>query len=56
VKLVRALVPRLVELYARKVMPGADRAALADIEKRGAAEASLVGPGAKAAADRERAL
>jgi NAD(P)-dependent dehydrogenase (short-subunit alcohol dehydrogenase family) len=56
VKLFRALVPRVVELYARRIMPGADKAALADIEARGAAESSLVGPGAKAAARREGAL
>lgn len=56
VKLFRALVPRAVELYARKSMPAADKAALEDIEKRGAVESSLVGPGAKAAAERERAL
>lgn len=51
-KLFRALVPRVVEQQARKFMPAADKAALADIEKRGAAEASIVGPGAKAAAER----
>jgi NAD(P)-dependent dehydrogenase (short-subunit alcohol dehydrogenase family) len=56
VKLFRALVPRVVELYSRKFMPAADKAAIEDIEKRGAIESSLVGPGAKAAADRERAL
>lgn len=55
-KLVRALLPRVVEWQARKIMPGADRAALADIEERGAAESSMIGPGAKAAAERERAL
>lgn len=56
VKLVRALAPRLVELYARRIVPGADRDALADIERRGAAESSLVGPGARADAARSRAL
>lgn len=56
VKLFRALVPRVVELYSRKFMPAADKAAIEDIEKRGAIESSLVGPGAKAAAERERAL
>ena len=56
VKLFRALAPRVVELYSRKFMPAADKAALEDIEKRGAVESSLVGPGAKAAAERERAL
>jgi short-subunit dehydrogenase len=53
-KLFRALVPRFVELYARKIMPSADKAALEDIEKRGAVESSMVGPGAKAAAARDR--
>jgi NAD(P)-dependent dehydrogenase (short-subunit alcohol dehydrogenase family) len=55
-KLFRALVPRFVELYARKIMPAADKAALEDIEKRGAVESSMVGPGAKAAASRDTAL
>ncbi|TDV50685.1 short-chain dehydrogenase/reductase [Actinophytocola oryzae] len=55
-KLFRALIPRLVERQSRKLVPAADLAAIEDIEKRGAAESSLVGPGAKAAADRERAL
>jgi NAD(P)-dependent dehydrogenase (short-subunit alcohol dehydrogenase family) len=55
-KLFRALVPRVVEWQARKVVPAADEAALADIAKRGAAESSMVGPGAKAAARRDGAL
>ncbi len=55
-KLVRALVPRVVELYARKMMPAADQAAIEDVERRGAAESSLVGPGARAAARRSGAL
>jgi NAD(P)-dependent dehydrogenase (short-subunit alcohol dehydrogenase family) len=55
-KLFRALIPRLVEWQSRALVPAADRAAIEDIEKRGAATSSLVGPGAKAAADRERAL
>jgi NAD(P)-dependent dehydrogenase (short-subunit alcohol dehydrogenase family) len=56
VKLFRALVPRVVEQQTRKLMPAADKAAIEDIEKRGSVEASLVGPGAKAAAQREGAL
>jgi NAD(P)-dependent dehydrogenase (short-subunit alcohol dehydrogenase family) len=55
-KLVRSLIPRVVEQYARTMMPAADKAALEDIERRGAAESSLVGPGAKAAARRTSAL
>jgi len=56
VKLFRALVPRVVEQQTRKLMPAADKAAIEDIERRGSVEASLVGPGAKAAAQREGAL
>jgi NAD(P)-dependent dehydrogenase (short-subunit alcohol dehydrogenase family) len=55
-KLFRALIPRLVEWQSRKLVPAADRAAIVDIEQRGAVESSLVGPGAKAAARREGAL
>lgn len=55
-KLFRALIPRLVEWQSRKIVPAADRAAIEDIERRGAVEASLVGPGAKAAARRDGAL
>ncbi|MGH3370795.1 MAG: SDR family oxidoreductase, partial [Nocardioidaceae bacterium] len=40
VKAIRSLMPRLVELGARFNVPKADRAALADIEARGRAEAS----------------
>lgn len=50
VKVFRALVPRIVELAARKFVPAADRDAIQDIEARGAEEASMVGPGARAAA------
>jgi NAD(P)-dependent dehydrogenase (short-subunit alcohol dehydrogenase family) len=50
VKLVRALMPRLVELAARRQVPPMDAAAIEDIERRGAEEASMVGPGARAAA------
>ena len=55
-KLFRALVPRVVEWQARRFVPAGDRAAIEDIEKRGAVDASMVGPGAKAAARRETAL
>jgi NAD(P)-dependent dehydrogenase (short-subunit alcohol dehydrogenase family) len=55
-KVVRSVIPRFVELYARKMMPAADKAAIEDIERRGAVESSLVGPGAKAAARRAGAL
>lgn len=55
-KVFRAVVPRVVELVARGMVPAADKAALADIEKRGLAEASLVGPGARAAARGSGAL
>jgi NAD(P)-dependent dehydrogenase (short-subunit alcohol dehydrogenase family) len=51
VKLIRALMPRIVERQARKIVPAADKAILADIAERGAAESSMVGPGARAAAD-----
>lgn len=55
-KLFRALIPRLVEWQSRKLVPAADKAAIEDIERRGAVESSLVGPGAKAAARRQGAL
>ena len=44
-KLFRALLPRVVERQARKLVPAADKAALEDIAERGAVESSLVGPG-----------
>jgi hypothetical protein len=37
-------------------VPAADKAALEDIAQRGAVESSLVGPGAKAAAERDGGL
>jgi NAD(P)-dependent dehydrogenase (short-subunit alcohol dehydrogenase family) len=55
-KLFRALIPRVVEWQARRFVPAGDKAAIEDIEKRGAVEASMVGPGAKAAARRDGAL
>jgi NAD(P)-dependent dehydrogenase (short-subunit alcohol dehydrogenase family) len=56
VKLFRALIPRFVERFARGMMPKADQASLDDIEQRGASEASMVGPGARAAARRSGAI
>jgi hypothetical protein len=53
-KAVRALIPHLVELGARFNVPKADRAALADIEARGAAESSRAS-GAGGKADSEKA-
>ncbi|HYQ64342.1 short-chain dehydrogenase/reductase [Actinophytocola sp.] len=55
-KLFRTLIPRVVEWQARRFVPAGDKAAIEDIEKRGAVEASMVGPGAKAAARRDGAL
>jgi NAD(P)-dependent dehydrogenase (short-subunit alcohol dehydrogenase family) len=54
VKAIRSLMPRLVELSARFNVPKADRAALADIEARGRAEASRAA-GAGGRADTEKA-
>lgn len=49
VKAIRSLMPRLVELGARFNVPAADRAALADIEARGRAEAArAAGAGGRA--------
>ncbi|ALG14268.1 short-chain dehydrogenase/reductase [Kibdelosporangium phytohabitans] len=50
-KLVRALLPRIVELATRGMIPKADKAAIEDIAKRGSKEASIVGPGARADLD-----
>jgi NAD(P)-dependent dehydrogenase (short-subunit alcohol dehydrogenase family) len=49
VKLLRALLPPVVERGARGIVPGADKAALADVEQRGAAASAPVGPGGAAA-------
>jgi NAD(P)-dependent dehydrogenase (short-subunit alcohol dehydrogenase family) len=54
-KLIRALIPRVVELGARRTVPAADAAMLEDIATRGAEESSLVGPGGAAAARSARA-
>ncbi|TCN35799.1 NADP-dependent 3-hydroxy acid dehydrogenase YdfG [Kribbella orskensis] len=53
-KMFRALMPHLVELSARFNVPKADRAALADIEARGAAASSRAS-GAGGLADTEKA-
>lgn len=55
-KLFRVFIPRIVEVVSRSMVPAADRASIEDIEKRGAVEASMVGPGARAAARRSGAL
>jgi NAD(P)-dependent dehydrogenase (short-subunit alcohol dehydrogenase family) len=47
-KLIRAVLPRIVELGSRSFMPAADKAAIEDIAKRGEQEASIVGPGGRA--------
>ena len=49
VKLLRALLPPVVERGARGTVPNADKAALADVEQRGAAASAPVGPGGAAA-------
>lgn len=49
-KLIRALLPRVVERQAGAVVPAADAAVLEDIEERGSVESSMVGPGGRAAA------
>ncbi|TVT61772.1 SDR family NAD(P)-dependent oxidoreductase [Amycolatopsis rhizosphaerae] len=48
-KLVRALLPPIIELGARLRVPAADRAALEDIEARGAKASSVNGHGGRAA-------
>jgi hypothetical protein len=53
-KIFRSLIPHLVELGARFRVPKADRAALADIEARGAAESSRAS-GAGGRADSRKA-
>ncbi|HEY7595675.1 MAG TPA: short-chain dehydrogenase/reductase [Actinophytocola sp.] len=55
-KLIRALLPRIVERQARALVPAADEAVLKDIAERGELESSLVGPGARAAARSAGAL
>ncbi|GAB2978468.1 SDR family oxidoreductase [Amycolatopsis acidiphila] len=48
-KLLRSFLPPIVELGARTRMPTADKAAIEDIEARGAREAAVTGHGGKAA-------
>jgi NAD(P)-dependent dehydrogenase (short-subunit alcohol dehydrogenase family) len=48
-KLLRSLLPPVVELGARMRVPAADRAALADISARGARESAVTGHGGRAA-------
>ncbi|MFC4005475.1 SDR family oxidoreductase [Prauserella oleivorans] len=48
-KLIRALIPPIIELGARTRVPAADRAALEDIAARGAREAAVTGHGGRAA-------
>jgi len=48
-KVVRALIPPVVERLGARHVPAADRAALADVERRGARASAPVGPGGKAA-------
>lgn len=55
-KLVRALLPPLVELGAGRAVPAADKAALADVKNRGAAASAPVGPGGRAAMGPRTAL
>ncbi|HEX3781096.1 MAG TPA: short-chain dehydrogenase/reductase [Pseudonocardiaceae bacterium] len=49
VKLIRALLPPIVEFSANRLVPKADAAALADVRERGAAASAPVGPGGAAA-------
>ncbi|MFB9923728.1 SDR family oxidoreductase [Amycolatopsis halotolerans] len=48
-KLLRSFLPPIVELGARTRVPAADRAALKDVEERGAFESSVNGHGGRAA-------
>ncbi|GAB3352450.1 SDR family oxidoreductase [Amycolatopsis echigonensis] len=51
-KLLRSFLPPIVELGARTRVPAADRAALKDVEERGAFESSVNGHGGRAATKR----
>lgn len=51
-KLLRSFLPPIIELGARTRVPAADRAALKDVEERGAFEASVTGHGGRAATKR----
>jgi NAD(P)-dependent dehydrogenase (short-subunit alcohol dehydrogenase family) len=48
-KFFRALLPRVIELGARRIVPDADRAAVDDVARRGAEASAPVGPGGAAA-------
>lgn len=54
-KMFRAALPRVIELGARRMMPAADKAAAADVAKRGAQASAPVGPGGAAAMRHEDA-
>ncbi|WP_020669340.1 SDR family oxidoreductase [Amycolatopsis nigrescens] len=51
-KLIRAFLPPIIEIGSRSRVPGADKAALADIKERGALESSVAGHGGRAATKR----
>lgn len=51
-KLIRALIPPLLELAGRRFIPQADADAAADVAARGAPASAPVGPGGRAAAER----
>ncbi|MGH3623543.1 MAG: SDR family oxidoreductase [Sciscionella sp.] len=48
-KLIRALVPPVVEVLGGRILPKIDAAALADVRRRGADASAPVGPGGRAA-------
>lgn len=52
-KLLRALIPPVVEVLAGRFLPKTDAAALADVQRRGADASAPVGPGGRAAMSRE---
>ncbi|WIX83868.1 SDR family oxidoreductase [Amycolatopsis carbonis] len=52
-KLLRAFLPPIIELGARARVPAADKAALDDIEQRGAYESAVTGHGGRAATKAE---
>ncbi|HWD04688.1 MAG TPA: SDR family oxidoreductase [Amycolatopsis sp.] len=52
-KLLRAVLPPIVEFGSRARVPAADKAALADIEQRGAYESAVTGHGGRAATKQE---
>ena len=49
IKLIRAFLPPVVEASARRLVPRADAAALADVKERGTAASAPIGPGGAAA-------